>query len=151
MPGDGGQLTLRQLLRQAGYLIGRRGSFLAFLALLDAAYGYSLFTAPRAVQHLDLLLPWRAWAVLWLAAAAVCLSGVFLRRDRIQYTLAAAFKTAWGLLYVQLAVVQHVPDAWISAVVWLALAATVLLISGWPEPSVILHPAEPPPVPEDTR
>lgn len=140
VPGYGGPVTFRGLLRQAGGLIGRRGAFLAFLALLDTSYGYILLTIPPALQSLDLMLPWRAWAILWLATGGICLTGVFARRDLIQYTLAAALKTAWALLYVRLAAVQHVPYAWISAIVFLALAATVLLISSWPETVTVPAP-----------
>lgn len=114
--------------------VGRRGAFLLFLALLDFAYGYSLFTVPRAqARTLDLLLPLKTWAVIWIITGVVCLSGVLMRNDRFQYTFSAAFKTAWGMLYIQLWVVQGVPQAWVAAVIWLAFAGTVLIISGWPE------------------
>ena len=126
--------TLRRLILLTTGRIGRRGAFLLFLALLDFAYGYSLFQAPIAeVRHVDLLLPWHVWAVIWTFMGAVVLTGVPVRNDRIQYTLAAAFKTAWGLLYLELWIAQGVSQAWVAAVIWLAFAATVLLIAGWPE------------------
>lgn len=122
------------VLRRATARAGRRGAFLAFLAVLDAAYGYSLLATPVALRgHLGLLLPWAVWGGLWLAAAAVCASGVFAHRDRIQYAFAAAFKTAWAVLWAYLWLAQHVPLGWVSVVVWLVFAGAVLVVAGWPE------------------
>lgn len=122
---------------------GRRGAFLLFLALLDFTYGYSLFTTSAPLKVLDLLLPWEAWAGIWVGVGAVCLAGAFVRRDRIAFALAAGIKGAWGLLYLDLWAVQHVPRAWVAVPIWLAFSATVLLVAGWPEP-----PARVPPTPE---
>lgn len=126
--------------------VGRRGAFLLFLALLDFAYGYSLYSAPRAlVRSTDLLLSWNAWAVLWLIVGVICLTGVPIRNDKFQYTVSAAFKTAWGLLNVEIWLTRGQPSAWVAAIIWLAFAATVLLISGWPEPPIkIPEPVIPP-------
>ncbi len=133
-----GAVSITSRLRTAGQRVaaraGRRGAFLAFLAVLDFLYGYSLFTSPAPLRNLDLLLPWQAWAWMWIAAGVIMASGIPARRDRVQYAISAAFKTTWALLYAQLWFVQHVPRAWVAAIIWAAFAATVLIISGWPEP-----------------
>lgn len=130
---------------------GRRGAFLAFLAILDTAYGYSLLQPPArpgaaagaaAARSQYPILPERAWAVIWLAAAAVCASGILARSDRVQYAAAATLKVAWAARSAWLWHL-HVPLAWISVTVWLAFAATVIIIAGWPEPG--RPPVFPPP------
>lgn len=126
--------VLRGMTRRAG----RRGAFLAFLAILDWAYGYSLYETAAPQRRLDLLLPWQAWAVIWLATGAVCAAGVFLPagRDRWSFSAAALLKGAWGALFIRVWLYDSLPRGWVSVIIWLAFAATVLLVSGWPE-----HPA----------
>ena len=116
--------------------VGRRGAFLAFLALLDFAYGYSLYLVPASQRAYDLLLPWQAWGVVWLAVGAVCAGGMVLRTgaDRLAFSLAAALKTCWAAVFVRVWLLDHLPRGWVSVVIWLAFAAVVLLVSSWPEP-----------------
>lgn len=114
---------------------GRRGAFLSFVSILDFSYGYALLE--QAVAPLrsrpDLLLPLTAWGWIWISAGVVCASGVLARRDRVQFAAVAALKTAWGALYAELWIIRHAPDGWVSMVVWLSFAVTILIISGWPE------------------
>jgi hypothetical protein len=121
------------LLSRLGRRAGRRGAFLAFLTILDVAYGYALFATAAPQRALDLFLPWQAWGIIWMATGAVCSTGILLRRDRFQFTAAAALKASWGFLYADIWLVQHAPRGWVSVAVWLAFAATVLIIAGWPE------------------
>ena len=123
--------------------VGRRGAFLGFLALLDFAYGFSLLMVSAPQRTFDLVLPWRAWAVIWITVGVSCLTGVFMRFDRIQYTLASVIKWAWALLYIDLQLTQHVPRAWVSAIVWVAFGLIVMLVAGWPEPPPKLPPLPP--------
>jgi hypothetical protein len=139
--------VIRRAAARAGRRAGRRGAFLAFLAVLDLAYGYSLFATAAPQRAYDLFLPWQAWGIIWMATGAVCASGVIARRDRAQFTAAAALKAAWGFLFADIWLVQGIPRGWVSVVLWLAFAATVLIIAGWPEQP---HPPVPP-VPQDTR
>ena len=113
---------------------GRRGAFLAFLTLLDWAYGWSLLTAPAAQQRAaDLLLGWTAWGWIWAATGCVTAAGIFVRRDRVPYALAAALKSAWGLLQLYLWTAGSAPRGWVGAVIWVGFAAIVLTVAGWPE------------------
>lgn len=127
---------LRALARRAG----RRGAFLAFLAILDFSYGYSLLVTPSRQRVFDLLLPWDAWGTAWIAAGALCAAGILARRDRLAFTAAATLKGAWGLLSADIWLVQGYPGGWASVAVWLAFAAAVLIIAGWPEAVTIIAP-----------
>ena len=149
MRGGRGGGWLRARAAATARRAGRRGAFLAFLSLLNWAYGYSLLTAP-AVQRraADLLLPWTAWGVLWTAMGFVTAAGIFARRDRVSYGAAVTFKTAWGLVQLDLWFGHNVPRAWVGAVIWLGFAATVLIVAGWPEPGRGV-PAPAVPVPEE--
>lgn len=113
--------------------VGRRGAFLAFLAILDYLYAVSLwpFQVPR---HITLIVSPKEWAAAWFVVALACTVGVFLRRDRVPYSIAAAIKACWSALYFHLWLVQHFPDAWVSAVVWLTFALIVVMVSSWPDP-----------------
>jgi hypothetical protein len=132
---------------------GRRGAFLTFLTILDFSYGYALATA--SVRSLprgpDLFLPMHVWGWVWVGAGVVCASGIFLRRDWLQYWFAAVLKACWAAVWADIWIVQHVPATWISIVIWAAFSLTVLLIGGWPEyvqpdspPVIIVEPREGP-------
>lgn len=123
----------KRILHQAG----RRGAFLLFLALIDTAYGYGLLVSPAAGASLNLLLPPDVWGVLWLAIGVVCLSGVLKSYDRFQYTCSAVFKTLWALTLTRVWLAQQIPLIWLQAIIWLAFAATVVLISGWHENTLL--------------
>jgi hypothetical protein len=112
---------------------GRRGAFLAFLAVLDAAFGYSLLTVPRAgIGSYDFVLPVHAWGWAWIGTGVICALGVAARSDRVAYTMAALLKATWGLTYAWLWW-QGSPSAWVSVAVWLSFALVVVLVAGWPE------------------
>lgn len=128
--------------------VGRRGAFLAFLAILDLAYGYSLLATTGPQRLVNLLLPWQVWGWIWIAVGVVCLSGVPVRVDRVQFAVAATVKAAWGLLYVHVWLIQGLPRGWVSVVVWLTFAFTVVVVSGWPEPTRL---GEPPVLPRWLR
>lgn len=126
------------IIRQAAKRAGRRGGFLAFLVVLDTIIWWSLLHEGGDREHTVLVDP-HLWAWIWLAAAVVCAAGVLTRRDRISYGVAAAVKSWWGLRYIHIWLVQGVSDAWELAAIWLTFAAAVLLISSWPEPTVIVE------------
>jgi hypothetical protein len=107
---------------------GRRGVFLLFLCVLDVIYAYSLSISPAPGQHVN---PWWTW--IWFAAAANALSGAFIRKDRIQYAIAAGVKVSWALYELQGFIEGSNPRGWISATVWFSFALIVLLIASWPE------------------
>jgi hypothetical protein len=121
---------VRRLARRTGH----RGAFLAFLTILDVAYGYSLWATAPPFRTLDLFLPWQAWGYIWVGVGAVCAASVFAHRDRFAFACAAAVKTAWAGIMADTWIVQGVARGWVSMVVWACFALTVLVIASWPEP-----------------
>lgn len=120
--------------------IGRRGSFLAFLFLLDAIYAYSLFfpttqslQTPTSVFLLHIAPLW-VWGLLWGAAGLVCLFYAFHRNDAPGFAAAMFMKTLWSLTFLLGWLFAGVERGYLTATIWGAFAAVCLLISTWPEP-----------------
>lgn len=127
---------------------GHRGAFLLFLAVLDLVYGWALYKtqAPQQTARMvdeALLLPWQVWACLWGFCGFVCLFSAFSVKDRLGFALAATLKFSWGGVSLIEWIRDLDPNGWLSAVVWLSFSATVLIISGWPEPIQLVEPALP--------
>ena len=133
-------------LRRLRARIGRRGAFLGFLAMLDVVIGWFLLYPPAGSPPQPYpLLPAQAWAAWWLATAAACTAGMFLRTDRVAYAAAALLKTGWALRYAYLWY-TGVPQSWVAMAIWLAFAGAVLIIAGWPEAVTVRdvpHPSSP--------
>ncbi len=137
------KVPVRQL-RALRHRIGRRGLFLGFLAVLDGVFGYFLLIPPVGFSPTQVfpLLPETAWAVAWLTVGASCIVGMFMKVDRVPYMLAALLKASWGLRYAYIWYKGLAPYAWVSLVIWLAFAGTVMMVAGWPEAKVIVLPPE---------
>src|SRR5258708_5036111 len=103
--------------------INRRGSFLAFLTILDIGYGFGLIAdKPNA----NLLLPWDTWGWIWIGFGLFIATGIFAKMDLWQFGAAAVLKTTWGILYLDLWIVRHLDRGWVVAIIWLSFAATVI-------------------------
>lgn len=133
---------MRQHLSNFRRQVGRRGLFLAFLAILDVIYGYFVLNPPPGSpgQYYP-LLPEDTWGILWLVTGTACALGIFTRRDRIPYTMGALMMTAWGLRYAYLWYLG-IAYAWVSTAVWLAFAFTIVVIASWPEEITTLLPLQ---------
>lgn len=73
-----------QVLKDLAKRIGRRGSYLLFLAMLDFLYGYSLIVVAsqsRFQNPVNLILPQQAWGVIWITVGIFCLWQAFVRLD----------------------------------------------------------------------
>lgn len=123
--------TLRSLVIR----IGRRGSYLLFLAILDFVYGYSLLAAVNpALQKVNLFLPLEAWGIAWLIVGVICLVQAFAKLDRVAFSLAVTIKALWGLAFVfSWGFTTTAPLGWLSGVVWITFAIMTAIISYWPE------------------
>ncbi len=119
--------------------IGRRGAALAFFALLDLVYAYSLFfpaaetRRTSTTRFIESVAPLPLWGALWAGAGLACLVCVLRVYDRIGFAATMAVQTLWGLLFA-VATVVGVERAYLSAALWLCAAGWVAIISGWPEP-----------------
>lgn len=116
--------------------IGRRGCALLFFSLLDLVYAASLVNAPEngAYRFLAGVLPLPVWAGLWAAVGLLCAIQAFMRSDRAAFAAASLIKVVWGIIQLLGWVLAGVERGYVSAAIWLALAAFVHVIAGWPEP-----------------
>lgn len=136
-----GAARLRGWLRRLDRRIGFRGTFLGFFAFLDYVYGASLLLPPPelarnpAIVFVGHVLPLPVWGLLWLAVAVVLTVGMFARHDRWAFAAATGLKMLWGTIYLFGWLVFRLERGWVSAAIWLVLAAVMLRISGWPEPA----------------
>lgn len=121
--------------------VGRRGSILIILAIVDVAYGYSLI-GPSSDALGTAAITWRqhfaplwVWGGVWLAVAAILIVSAFLRNDAIGYLAAIVLKIGWSLTTLLSWLFGGVERGWLSAIVWMVVAAMVWVIAGWPEPT----------------
>jgi hypothetical protein len=125
---------IRGLIRK----VGRRGATLLFLGSLDGIYSFSLLNPPHdptanpTLAFLATIAPLWAWAILWGAVGLICLIGAFSTRDRFAFAAAIGIKVLFGLTFA-LAAFAGLERAYVSAAVWLAFAAFIAVIAGWPE------------------
>lgn len=126
--------------------VGRRGGALLFFALLDVIYGWSLLDPTSSVaanpgfRWVASVFPLPVWGVIWLVVGALCLIGAFVHTDWMAWVAAMAIKTMWGSLWFCGWLLAGVERGWVSAAVWLPMAALVALLAGWPEPGNVRRP-----------
>jgi hypothetical protein len=130
-------------------VVGRRGAVLAYLAVVDVLYALSLWrpggTQGQSATMLFIagVMPLSWWAALWLSIAVLCTAGAFVHRfDRAAFAAAAGIKTLWGGTFLFGWIAGDVSRGWVSAVIWLGLAALVMILAGWPEPNAGDVPAD---------
>lgn len=120
--------------------VGRRGAALLFFSMLDVIYAISLAFPPEEAKlsatfkFIQLIAPLNAWAALWLAVGLICLVGAFLFRDRWAFTAAMGLKTLWGVTFGLGWLLLDLERGYVSAIIWLAMAGWIYIISTWPEP-----------------
>jgi hypothetical protein len=128
-----------QLAKGLAQRIGRRGTTLLFLALLDAVFAGSLIhpqaeaARSAALRLISDIAPLWAFGLLWAVVGAACLVGAFRRHDKWAFAAAMALKVLWGGVYVFGWAIAGLDRGWLGGVVWWAFAAFVYVVSGWPE------------------
>lgn len=128
-------------MRRLGHQVGRRGASLLFFGLLDVVYCQALLFPTRTARNtsgyrfLADIMPLWAWAAMWGVVGVLCLVYAFRKRDQPAFAAAMGLKVLWGSVYVGGQWTGAVERGYVSAVVWLALAALVGLLSTWPEPT----------------
>lgn len=125
-----------QTMKNLVYRVGHRGAFLLFLALLDAIYGWSMFTIANAspqYRQLVLWFPWDLWGWTWIVVGVILLVGTFTRDDRWYYGIAATLKGVWAAAWLSAWMFEHAYLGWVSTVIWAAFAMLVVVVSSWPE------------------
>jgi hypothetical protein len=120
--------------------VGKRGRVLLFFGCVDVVIALSL-AVPDAATRGNALYVWLAdiaplwvWSLAWAGVAAVLFWQAFCLRDWIGYAAAIGLKIGWGLLCLGGWAFAGVDRGYVSAGIWLVVAAIVGEIAGWPEP-----------------
>ena len=128
---------LISMLKNLGRRIGRRGSYLLFLAMLDILYGYSLIITDRygaSRTKIDLLLSNKTWSVIWVVVGLICLWQAFVKLDRLAFIAEVNIMTTWGLImFWSWAFTPTDPYGWISGTIFGGFAMLSAIVSFWPE------------------
>jgi hypothetical protein len=130
-------------LRTVGLHIGRRGTFLLFLALLDVIFGYALlqplpFGLSQNVlyQPFIAIMPLGWWATWWCATSALTATAAVWHRARVAaFADATLLKAGWAAGYL-IGWREHLPAyarGYQSAILFGAFAFITVVISGWRE------------------
>lgn len=111
-----------------------------FFALLDIVYCYSLIFPSWSARNsesfkfLSEVFPIYVWGSLWGIVGLICLVSAFIRSDKFGFSAAIGIKILWGSIYIGAQVWGGVERGYVSAAIWLALAALIFILASWPEP-----------------
>jgi len=127
--------ALRRLISRVHRKIGYRGMFLALLGAIDILLGAYLLVSRLPPAPGVVVLGESAWGGVWIGAGLFLFTGAPATRDQWHFAAAALLKTAWAGEFARLAIIRHAANhwLWLLAAAWILVAATVLLISTWPE------------------
>jgi len=131
---------LKSLTRAITYL-GRRGASLLFFALVFVVTGWSYLNLPASFNgrgtNFELmleLLPLHAWGIIWIAAGIICVFGSVIKLfDYLAFFLGSAVLTIWGFGLAVLGLMNRGTHPYLGAVIYVAFAVFMIVISGWPE------------------
>jgi hypothetical protein len=130
---------MRQAVASVRRRIGRRGSALLFLGLVDFVYCYRLLfprQSDRESPWLTFLAdfaPLWVWAGMWGTVGLLCVLRSFRRRDSAAFSAAIGIKILWTGLAIASGL-AGVDQWYINAVIWGGFAAFVGIVATWPEP-----------------
>lgn len=116
--------------------VGRRGSYLIFLGLLDFLFGWSLVApvTPTIWRGQYLLLSPSVWGWIWIGVGIFLFQQAFTRVDRFGYVAAVLIKFLWGSVALYDWLHSPIdPRGWVSVVIWYAFAVLTAIVSYWPE------------------
>jgi hypothetical protein len=130
-------LTVAPWHTRLGRKIGRRGTCLIVLAVMDISYGASLLAGHQpATTVAGKIWPLTVWGWIWIAIGVFLTTGIPLFHDRWHFAAAMALKATWaGLITIAWLTGAADGGAWGTAGVWLGFTAFVLLCAGWSEPA----------------
>lgn len=108
----------------------------AALAIVSAgaiARGVAYINHPSTgglTHFIDALVPLHVWAIVWIAAGATVLAGVW-QRVLARYALAfvSMLWTTWGLSYMSAAVFGDASRGWVTGALILNLAGLTIIIA----------------------
>jgi hypothetical protein len=122
------------------HTVGRRGTFLLFLTILDFVYGYSLLyptplsiTSPTSVFLAEVLPLW-VWGWLWVTVGIICCIFAFRQKDAPGFAAGIFLKILWGTIFLLGWTFAGVERGYLSSTIWIAFAGVLAIIASWPEP-----------------
>lgn len=126
---------MKRAAMKLAYRIGRRGTFLLFLAVFDGVWAFQYVVANAATfSGVDILMSPYAWSVIWAIVALVCLIQAFARLDRIAFSLAVTLLSAWSVVnWYAWGITGTLPYGWLTGIFWGCFATMVAVVSFWPE------------------
>jgi len=115
---------------------GKRGYFILILGLHEIIYGLALVITLGgewwpASQGNVIGISTVIWGWIWIAFGLFLLTGVYLLRDRWQFSAAMLLYTLWGLLALLYSLSNDNAGLWGPSTTYLAIAAIILISSGW--------------------
>lgn len=137
--GDGSMM----LIRYRRIAVSRRGAFLALFGVVFILIGYSYLNIPASSKpflqaYLRTALsiaPIEVYGWLWIVAGSVALLGGIIRRlDWLGFGAAVMLPLLWVAIYFDAQWQDKSPRAWVSALVYLALAGAIALVAGMSDP-----------------
>lgn len=127
--------------RKLRRMLGRRGAILLSYGVVWALYGVGQLLRPlpdqRGIRLLLAVLPLNAWAVCWIAVGCVAIVAAWMPTgaDYLGFGALLVMLVPWMLSYLaSWWPLGDNPRGWISALLFLGIAAPVMVVAGWREP-----------------
>lgn len=125
-------------------LIGRRGACLLALGVIDIFIGWSVWIAPQSPLTLLKHIPTPVLGMTWILAGVIAIASI-RRKYQDSWGFIGCWQVPfiWGCLFIaELVFPLNNLGIWpgIRAIVtYWGYAALILVISGWPEGSIVIH------------
>ncbi|GAA1720530.1 hypothetical protein [Dietzia cercidiphylli] len=127
-------------LRIAALVIAAAGAVARGMAYLDQP------DTGRLTHFVDAVVPLHVWAIVWIAAGACLVAGVWHRIvARYALSFTAMLWGVWGLSYMWATIAGDASRGWVTGSLMLTLAGTMIIIAaladtaGPPREPVILN------------
>ena len=131
------------LARAAGRHLGRRGAFLLAMGLAWICTGAAILTTPipAGIQYgltiITTYISLHSLAWVWVVSGCIAVAFCPVRevgRDQLGFTALVIPAAAWSAGYLaDWIVVGEYSRGWVVSATYAAIAASVVIASGWPE------------------
>lgn len=106
------------------------------IGTLDSIFAYNLLTIHNPNNDLvyGTIISLEVWATAWIIAGLAAWVSIFMKQDRLGFSLSAMILTCWGILAAIAWMRGILPNGWLSATFFLVLDGLILIPASWPEP-----------------